>query len=200
MIEERFDRSDKQIDELTEKLRAINQRLAGLEHEARKPRLATEADVEPDAKICKSTEDAAADQAKHGDRSSSAQIDHDPMRPISFGDYSTEPPAPEKPIGEALVDECTEAPKPSQISTLSLGVVLRSPCVSRTCYVNNDMFFITYAQDFQSFLWRGGWFRGLRVLKKYSGEHTINDVPVAFKEDTRRSKYNPKRRKYLSED
>ena len=44
IIKERFDRSDKQFDELTEKMRATNQRLAGLQHEDRQPRLAKEAD------------------------------------------------------------------------------------------------------------------------------------------------------------
>ena len=170
IIEKRLDRSDKQIDELTDTMRAINQRLAGLEHEARQPRLVTEADVEPDTKNCKSMEDAAADRAKHGDRSSSAQINHDPMRLISFGDYSTEPPAPEKPIGEALVDEGTEAPKPSQISTLYLGVVLRSPCVSHNICSRLSIFPVA------------------RVFKRIK---SLEEMLW---------KYNPKRRKCLSQD
>ena len=41
MIIEQFDRSDDQCNELTENMRLTNQRLAGLEHEARQPRLAT---------------------------------------------------------------------------------------------------------------------------------------------------------------
>ena len=80
------------FDELTE-MKETRQRLAGLEHEARQPRLAMEADVIPDTKTRKRTEDAAADQAKHGDKSSSAQVDHDSMCPTSFGDESTKPPA-----------------------------------------------------------------------------------------------------------
>ena len=43
-----FDRQNKMFDELTKKMRASSQRLAGLQHEARQPRLATEADVKPD--------------------------------------------------------------------------------------------------------------------------------------------------------
>ena len=54
------------------------------------------------------------------------RVDHDPIRLISFGGDSTEPPAPEKVIGDAMVDEGTEASKPYQMSTWSLGVVLRS--------------------------------------------------------------------------
>ena len=68
-------------------------RLAGLEHEDRQPRLAMEADVKPDTKTRKRTENAAADRAKQGDKSSSARVDHDPMCLTSFGDDSTEPPA-----------------------------------------------------------------------------------------------------------
>ena len=45
-----------------EKTREINQRFTGLEHEARQPRLATEADVEADTKTRKRKEDAAADR------------------------------------------------------------------------------------------------------------------------------------------
>ena len=56
-------------------------------------------------------EDAAADRVKHGDKSSLAQDDHDPMRLTSFGDDSTKRPASENSIGDALVDEGDEAPK-----------------------------------------------------------------------------------------
>ena len=112
IIKERFDRSDKQFDELAENIRVTNQRLAGLEHEARQPRLAKETDVEPDTKTRKRTENAAAHRAKHGNRSSSARVDHDLMRLTSLADDSTEPPAPEKSIGNTLVDEGAEVPKP----------------------------------------------------------------------------------------
>ena len=61
VITERFDRSDKEFDGLTEKMRDKNQRFAGLQYEARQTRLATEADVEPDIKTRKRTEDDAAD-------------------------------------------------------------------------------------------------------------------------------------------
>ena len=65
MCKERFDRVDKnldkKLDELIEKMRETKQRLADLELEARQPRLVMEADVIPDTKIRKRTEDAAAD-------------------------------------------------------------------------------------------------------------------------------------------
>ena len=92
-----FDKLDKQLErmsELTDMLfRTTDQRLVGLEREARQPRFAMEADVRPDTKNLKRTNDAAADRAKHGDKSSFAQVDYDPMCLSSFGDDSTEPPA-----------------------------------------------------------------------------------------------------------
>ena len=51
-------------------MRATNQRLVGLEHEARQSRLATEADIEAVKKTRKRTESAAAaDLAKHNEDS-----------------------------------------------------------------------------------------------------------------------------------
>ena len=41
-IKSHFDRQDKALGELTEKMGATSQRLADLQHEARRPRLATE--------------------------------------------------------------------------------------------------------------------------------------------------------------
>ena len=80
-----------------------------------------EADVRPDTKTRKRTEDAAADRAKSGDKSSSAQVDHDPMCLTSFGDDSTEPPT--LPLrGDALVDKGAAAPKPCPSS-----VKIRTP-------------------------------------------------------------------------
>ena len=55
-------------------MRDAKQRLAGLEHDARQPRLATEADIESDTKIRKRTEDAAADRGMNGDISSARRV------------------------------------------------------------------------------------------------------------------------------
>ena len=115
-------------------LRATNQRLADLEHEARQPRLATEADVEPDTETRKRMEDAAADRAKHGDKSSSTRVDHNPIRLISFGDDTTEPPVPERSIRDALVDEGAEAPKPC----LGQEHEARQPCLATETGVKPD--------------------------------------------------------------
>ena len=73
-------------------LRTTDQRLAGLEHDARQPRLAMEADLSADKKTRKRVKDAAADQAKHGDRCSAKRVDTGSTTLISFG-MKAKPPA-----------------------------------------------------------------------------------------------------------
>ena len=72
-------------------MKATNQRLADLQPQTQQPRLAAEADVEPDTKARKRAEGAAADRAKLRDNSSSTRVDHDPVRLTSFGDDPTNP-------------------------------------------------------------------------------------------------------------
>ena len=91
-------------------MRAINQCLAGLQHQAQQPRLLTETNVKIDIKSRKHMECAAANGIKHG-YTSFARVDHDPMRQTSFGDDFTESPALIC-RDDALVDEGAEAPKP----------------------------------------------------------------------------------------
>ena len=71
-----------------------------------------EAGVDPDMKARKRTEGAAVDRVKNGD-SVSARIDDGPTCLTSFG-MIAEPllKAPEKCIGDALVNKGTQAPKP----------------------------------------------------------------------------------------
>ena len=77
--------------------------------------------VTPDTKT--RTLDAAADRAKQGDNSSSAQVDHDPMYLTRFGDDSTKPPAlPCR--DDALVNKGAQAPK----SCLSRGDAHTNSC------------------------------------------------------------------------
>ena len=71
-----------------------------------------EADVRPDTNTCKLAEDAAADQAKHGDRCSAKRVDAGPTSLTSFGKIAEPSLAPEKYISDALVDKSTAAPKP----------------------------------------------------------------------------------------
>ena len=108
----RFDRRDKKLGQLTEKIRETNQRLSGLEHKARQPRLATEADVEPSTKTRKRMEAAsAADRVKSGD-SSSSRVDDGSTYLTGFVMIAESLlMAPEKCIGDALVDEGAKASK-----------------------------------------------------------------------------------------
>ena len=99
-----------QLDELLEKTRETNQPPAGLEHDARQPHLAMEADITSVKKTCKRTEDAAASGAMNED-SSFVQVDHDPMCLTSFGDDFTEPPALPCYRDDVLIDKGAEAPK-----------------------------------------------------------------------------------------
>ena len=73
--------------------------------------VATEAGVEPDTKTRKRTEGAStADRMKNGDRSLARVYDRSTSL-TSFG-MIAEPPASEKSIGDTLVDQGVEAPKP----------------------------------------------------------------------------------------
>ena len=93
-----------------EKPREINQCLEGLLHRVQQSLLAMEADVKPDSKIRKRTEDAAADRIMSGD-SSSSQVDPDPMCLTSSSDDFTEPPVlPCR--DDALVNKGAGVPKP----------------------------------------------------------------------------------------
>ena len=115
-----FDRQDEKLGELIEKIKQTNQRLAGLE-----PRLAAEANIEPDVKTRRRTEGASA-AAKNGD-SSPARVEDGPTCLTSFG-MIDEPllMAPEKCIGDALVDEGAEAPKP-HLSPAEVHAIIRRP-------------------------------------------------------------------------
>ena len=89
-----FDQLEKKLDEMVEMTRGTSQRLAGLEQDARPPRLAMEADVQADTKTRERTEGTAkAVQAMHGDSCSANRVDPDSMCSTSFGDDCTGPPA-----------------------------------------------------------------------------------------------------------
>ena len=111
LMKSHFDQLDKKMDGLMETTRGTNQRLVGLLHGAQQRRFAIEANVKPDTKTCKRTKDAAADREKHGNKSSSAQVDHDPICLTSFGDDSSAPltlPCRD----DALADKGAKAQKP----------------------------------------------------------------------------------------
>ena len=137
MFKERFDQSDrycysmrsqfdqqvKKLDELMEMTRGTSERLASLEHDARQPRLAMEADGQADIKTRKRTEGAAtAVQAMHGDSCSSKRVDPNPICSTNFGDGCIGPPALPCSREDALVDNGAAAPQ-SCLSPLEM----RSP-------------------------------------------------------------------------
>ena len=64
MVEELFDKSDRNMDQLTEKMRGTRQRVASLEQVARQPRVTMEADVPADEKTRERTEGATLKQFK----------------------------------------------------------------------------------------------------------------------------------------
>ena len=88
-----FDQQKKKLNKRIE-MRGTSQRSASLEHDARQPRSAMEADVQEDTKTRQRTEGAAtAVQVLHGDSCSANRVDPDPMCSTSFGGASTGPPA-----------------------------------------------------------------------------------------------------------
>ena len=110
-MEELFDRSDRKLDELAEEMRVMDQRVASLEQDARKPRLAMVADGQADTKTRERKEGAATVvQAMHEDSCSANRVDFGPkITSISFG-VKAEPPAlPCR--DEVLVENGAAAPK-----------------------------------------------------------------------------------------
>ena len=107
-----FDQNDKTFGEFKEK-NSNNQHLTGPQHETQKPRLAVKADVNLDMKTQERMEGTAADDEKYGDISS-ARVDDDLMRLISFGGQNLTEPSVAFTVSNdgALVVEGVEAPKP----------------------------------------------------------------------------------------
>ena len=98
------------MDELTEDLRRIDQRVVSLEQDARQPCLAMEADVPADEKTRERTEGAAkAVQAMHGDSFSAKRVQDGPKSSTTFG-VKAEPPALSC-RDDVLVENGTAAPK-----------------------------------------------------------------------------------------
>ena len=111
LFEERFDRWDRKLNEMTKHWRSMDQRLAGLEPDGRQRRLTMVADGQANTKTCEHTEGAAtAVQAMHGDNCPADRVDPDPMCSTSFGDNCTGPPAPACSGENALVDNGAAAP------------------------------------------------------------------------------------------
>ena len=92
--------------------RGISQREASLEHDARQPRLAMEADGPANTKTRERTEGVATVvQAMRGDSCTADRVDPDPMCSTSSGGDCTGPPAPSCSGENALIDNRAAAPK-----------------------------------------------------------------------------------------
>ena len=122
MVEEFPDKSNRNMDELTEERRWIRQHSAHLEQEAQQPRLAMEEDVKSDTKTRKrSMEGTTVDQAKHKDSCSAESVQVGPTSSINFG-MKAEPPALPRRDG-VLVNRGAAAPQsclsPVEIRTLT---------------------------------------------------------------------------------
>ena len=93
-----------------------------------------EADVKPNTKTRKRTENAAADQAKHGDSSSAKRVDAGLTSSTSFGMIPEPPTLPRR--DDALVDKGAEAPKPCispvKMRTLTAAGGLLPACTAST--------------------------------------------------------------------
>ena len=133
VLDKSFDELEENLDRMSDitdrMLRAIYQRLVGLELDARQPHLATEEDASTDEKTSKRMENAEADQAKHnGDSCSAQRVDAGPTSLTSFG-MKTEPPALPRRDG-LLVNKGAQAPKPClsplEMRTLTASGGLRS--------------------------------------------------------------------------
>ena len=118
MMKETFDRWNKKLDEISDKMekyieerRSIDQRLTRLEHGARQPRLATEADGLANTKTRERTEGAAtAVQAMRGDSFSSRRVEPGPStNSTSFGVKAKPPALPCR--EDVLVEGGDAAPK-----------------------------------------------------------------------------------------
>ena len=129
MVKERFNKSDRKLDELTKEMRGTRQRLGGLKQNARQPRLATEADVPTNTKTCKRMEDTTADQANHGDSCSAKSVQAGPTSSTSFG-MKSEPPTPPH-RDDVLVDKGAAVPEPClspvEMRTLTAAVTYFPP-------------------------------------------------------------------------
>ena len=124
---ERFDRMDsysdrlnKKLDEIFDEMRKMDQHVTRLEHEARQPRLAMEADGHADTKTRERTEGAAtAVQAVRGDCFSARRVRPGPTtnNSTSFG-VKAEPPA--LPCRDDSVVECGAAASESCLPSLEM--------------------------------------------------------------------------------
>ena len=114
-----FDRWDKKLNDISDEMRKMDQHVTSLEHGARQPRLAMEADGQANIKTRERTEGAAtAVQAMRGDGFSARRVVHGlNTNSISFG-MMAEPPA--LPCMDDVVVESGNAASESCLSSLKM--------------------------------------------------------------------------------
>ena len=114
-----FDRWDKKLDEISDEMRKMDEHVTRLEHGARQPRLAMEADGQANTKTRERTEGAAtAVQAKRGDGCSARRVEPGPnTNSTSFG-VKAEPPA--LPCRDDVMVECGDAASESRLPSLEM--------------------------------------------------------------------------------
>ena len=126
LCEERFDRMDsyvdrwnRKLDEISDETRVMDQHVTSLEHGARHPRLAMEADESGNTKTCERTEGAAtAVQARRRDDFSARRVEPGPnTNSTSFG-MMAEPPA--LPCRDDVVVESGDAAPKSCLPSLEM--------------------------------------------------------------------------------
>ena len=114
-----FDRWDKKLDDISDERRKMDQHVTSLEHRARQPRLAMEADGQANTKTHERTEGAAtAVQAMRGGHFSARRVKPGPnTNSTSFG-VKAEPPA--LPCRNDVVVECGAAASGSCLPSLEM--------------------------------------------------------------------------------
>ena len=120
---ERFDRMDdrwnKKLDEMFDEMREMDQHVTRLEHGARQPRLAIEADGYNNTKTRERTEGSAtAVRAMRGDCFSARLLEHGPNTNSTCFGVKAEPPA--LPCKDDVVVECGSAASESCLPSLKI--------------------------------------------------------------------------------
>ena len=109
-MKEAFDRCDRKLDEISDEMGVMDQHVTSLEHSARQPRLAMEADRPANTKTRERMEGAATvDQAMHGDSCTAQKVQDGPKISTYFGVKANPPALPCR--DDVLVEEGAAAPK-----------------------------------------------------------------------------------------
>ena len=151
MMKEAFDRSDRKLDEISDETKVMDQHVTSLEHGARQPRLAMEADGPVNTKPRERTEGATiAVQAMRGDRCTTEQkVQDGPKTSISFGMMAEPPDLPCR--EDVLVEDGATAPE-SYLSSLEMrsptaagGLVPTGEASTATEIISNEPLLRFYA-------------------------------------------------------